>query len=392
MTSGYRIAKRFALAVGPIGLALAMLACSLVSPTTPGPVASVEVPAGETSTLAPVTLAPPPATVAPEPKVVVFDAGKFLVYGLQGDPVADFPASGLEYMNPGLAQAVADGVYYIDGQRHIVVRVSASGSQDLAFTSNPSLMAFVVSPDGSKIAWSTTTWGQGTPQSQLHLAAIDGSDAKVVAETATNGGLDPNYVLQPYRFLPDGDLLYAWQISGIGGYILFFGYSSLYRYSTTTGQSTVLVGAPPSPGGPCWNATNADASMIVGNCQGPSGAKGMRERQAATGAEIVFPALPEQGQAGAGAYSPSGARLAYAVARSNPDNEFGQLAVRLASDQAPKVIASQSPGYFNEIIWVDEDRMVVQSFQGLQAGEVELISVTGVRSKVAGGMLVGLMP
>jgi hypothetical protein len=84
--------------------------------------------------------------------------------------------------------------------------------------------------------------------------------------------------------------------------------------------------------------------------------------------------------------------LAYAVARSNPDNEFGQIAVRPARGQAPKVIASQSPGYFSDIVWVDEERMVVQSFQGLQAGEVELLSVSGERSKVARGNLVGLIP
>jgi hypothetical protein len=129
MSNGYRNTKRLALTLGPLGLALALLACSLFSPTTPGPVASVEVPAGETSTIESVTQAPPPATVPPEPKVVVFDAGSFLTYSLQGDLIATLPASGIEYMNPGLAQAVADGVYYIDGQRHMVVKLSATGSQ-----------------------------------------------------------------------------------------------------------------------------------------------------------------------------------------------------------------------------------------------------------------------
>ncbi len=391
MGNGYRSMKRFALVVGPVALVLAMLACSLVSPTTPGPVASVEVPVGETATIEPPVKASPSATMAPQPRVVVFEAGSFRVLSLQGDVIATYPANGIEYLNPGLAQPVGDAVYYLDGQRHIVVRLSAAGAQDLAFTSTPDLMAFAISPDGSRIAWTTTAWGQGAPQSQLHLAAIDGSDAKVVAETATNGGMDPNYVLQPYRFLPNGDLLYAWQISGIGGYILFFGYSSLYRYSASTGQSTVVVAAPATAGGPCWDATNDDGSYVVGNCRGASGARGMRERQVATGAEVIFPALPDQGQAGAGAYSPSGELLAYAVARGDPENEFGQIAVRLARDQAPKVIASQAPGYFSDIVWVDENRMVVQSYQADQ-GTVELLSLAGERSTVAKGMLVGLMP
>ncbi len=135
-------------------------------------------------------------------------------------------------------------------------------------------------------------------------------------------------------------------------------------------------------------ATRHMSSAIAGAA---SGVMGMRERQVGTGAEVVFPALSDQGQAGAGAYSPSGAQLAYAVARSNPDNEFGQIAVRPARDQAPKVIASQSPGYFSDIVWVDEERMVVQSYQRDQ-GTVELLLLTGERSTITKGQLVGLMP
>ncbi len=391
MTNGKGNAKRSVLGLGPVAMVLALLACNLFSPATPSPMPSAMAPAGQTATVEPAAQASPTAMTAPEPKAVVFDAGSFRVLSLRGDTIATYPASGLQYVNPGQAQAVGDAVYYLDGQRHIVVKLSAVGVQDLAFTSSPDFMAFAISPDGSRIAWATSKWGQGAPQSQLHLAAIDGSGAKVVAELATNGGLDPNYVLQPYRFLSNGDLLYAWQISGIGGYILFFGYSSLYRYSSSTGQSTVVVAAPASAGGPCWDATDGDASYVVGDCRGSSGVMGMRERQAGTGAEVVFPALSDQGQAGAGAYSPSGAQLAYAVARSNPDNEFGQIAVRPARDQAPKVIASQSPGYFSDIVWVDEERMVVQSYQRDQA-TVELLLLTGERSTITKGQLVGLMP
>lgn len=391
MTSRKGNARRYPLGLGTVAMVFALLACNLVSQGTTIPAPTVEVPVGETATVVSAAKDSPTATTAPEPKVVVFDAGSFRVLSLHGDPIASYPASGIQYVNPGLSQAVGDAVYYVDGQRHVIVKLSAAGAQDLAFTASPDFMAFVISPDGSRIAWATTRWGQAAPQSQLHLAAIDGSDAKVVAETATNGGMDPNYVLQPYRFLPNGDLLYAWQISGIGGYILFFGYSSLYRYSTATGQATVVVAAPASAGGPCWDATNGDGSYVVGDCRGTSGVMGMRERQVATGAEVVFPPLSDQGQAGAGAYSPSGVLLAYAVARSNPENEFGQIAVRTARDQAPKVIASQTPGYFSAIVWVDEERMVVQSYQRDQ-GTVELLLLTGGRSTIAKGQLVGLLP
>ncbi len=175
-------------------------------------------------------------------------------------------------------------------------------------------------------------------------------------------------------------------MTGIGGYILFFGWSSLYRYSPADGGSTPLSQPPRMGTCPCWYGLSPDGAYAVTGC----GQDGMMERELATGTDTAFPVMPDQGQQGAAAYSPSGERLAYAIARGNPDDEAGQVLVRLRRGEAPTSIASQSPGYFERILWADEDRMVVGYFLS-EGGSVDLLNVDGTRSPIGDGALIGLM-
>ncbi len=79
----------------------------------------------QTATVEPAAQDSPTATTAPEPKAVVFDAGSFRVLSLHGDTIATYLASGLQYVNPGQAQAVGDAVYY----RRRSTRTSSSSSR-----------------------------------------------------------------------------------------------------------------------------------------------------------------------------------------------------------------------------------------------------------------------
>jgi hypothetical protein len=131
-------------------------------------------------------------------------------------------------------------------------------------------------------------------------------------------------------------------------------------------------------------------AVAVGNCQGADGALAMRERNLATGIETVFPPFPDQGQAGAGVYSPGGNRLAYAIARSNPDDEAGQIIVRLSPDVGPAPIVSISNGYVGRLYWLDEDRLLVSGMQnGVESAFV--VGLDGTLTKVADGSLAGWM-
>jgi hypothetical protein len=363
-----------------------VLACAIPLPS--GPSDEPSPPPGDGPAETEVPEAPPP-----EPIVVAHVEPAFHLYALDGTLLDTRPADGLSWARPGVVQVVGESIYYVDSGGSslsgVVRRVTDAGSEELAFTRAEAMasLTFAVSPDESRISWAYGTWSGTAPQSQLWLANLDGSDAAMVLQSDPADAIEDFYVLEPVGWTPDGDLVYAWQVSGIGGYILFFGYSSLYRYDPSTGVTTPLAPVGPSTGAPCWSGVSTDGSYAVGACGAD---RGVVERELATGTETGFPAFPDQGQAGAGAYSPSNGRLAYAIARGDMDNESGQVIVRLARGAAPTSIASHSPGHFDPVYWADEDRLVV-GYWSEGDSMVDLLGIDGSRSPVGPGHLVGLL-
>lgn len=383
-------------------LLAATSACSLPFPPTGTPTQAtleVEVPS---ATLSPMATEPPTATVAPpptepppapEPIVVTHQDPVFNLYTLDGTLVGTRPATGLHYARPGTAQVVGDAIYYVDGGDSglggVVRRVTSAGSEELAFTRADVTreLTFKVSPDQSMIAWANNVWQESGAFSWLWIADINGGGLRQIAQSVPGDPIPDFYVLEPVTWLPGGDLVLAWQISGIGGYILFSGYSSLYRYSPSTRATTPLVPLGPEIGALCWSTLSPDGAYAVGACDLLGG---VVERDLATGTDTVFPVFPDQGRAGAAAYSPSGARLAYAIARGNEDNEAGQVIVRLRAGEAPVSIASRAGGYFNHILWADEERLVVE-FRPAELGGVELLRLDGTRNAIGAGHLIGVI-
>jgi hypothetical protein len=184
---------------------------------------------------------------------------------------------------------VGNAVYYVDSGGEsvggVVRRVSGAGVDELSFTAAEGLatLTFAVSPDGSRIAWSHSSWDATGNNSMLWVAGIDGSGQTLAVQATPNDAIDDFYVLEPVTWTADGDLVFAWQISGIGGYILYFGYSTLGLYHPSTGTVDELAGFDVSPGAPCWNSLSPDAAFAIGSCIAASGAPGMRERDLATG-------------------------------------------------------------------------------------------------------------
>ena len=354
----------------------------------------------------PTEVSPPPATSAlateeiplptgasSEPIIVAHLEPDFYFYDTAGQLLETRSAEGLSWARPNTAQVIGDAVYYVAGgdgdQGEVVRRVTSTETTDLDFTRAESFngMAFAVSSDGERIAWSNTVWDGPAPVSQLWMAEIDGESPTLVAQTDPVDDVPEWFVLEPVTWLGDGDLVYAWQVTGIGGYILFFGWSSLYRYNPTSAAVTLLAPVGPEVGPPCWNDLTSDGAFAVGAC----GAAGqVVERATNSGLETAFPLLPDQGQSGAGAYTPSGDRLAYAIALGDPDNEAGQLVVIPSRGEGPAVVASHAPGAFDAILWLDEDRMAAGYWQG-DATFVDLVTSDGARSLIGEGRLVGLM-
>jgi hypothetical protein len=339
----------------------------------------------------PTTEATPGEVVAPEPLVVTHQGSDFNVYSLDGTLVETRPAEGLDYARPNTAQVVGESIYYVDssdtGMGGVIRRVTSAGTETLDFTAAEDLdtMTFAVSEDETRIAWTQSFYGQASRFSKLRMARMDGSNPQLIVETGPPYDLPDYFALEAVRWI-GGDLIYAYQVTGIGGYILFFGWSSFYRYSPEDGSSVPLVPASEENTGPCWYAVSPDGQYAVGGC----GEGGMRERELSSDADTSFPVLPDQGQQGGAAYSPSGKRLAYAIARGNYEDESGQVLVRLSRGEDPIVLSTQTPGYFERILWADEGQMVVGYAEG-EDSAVDLLTVDGARTAIGQGRLVGLL-
>ena len=178
-------------------------------------------------------------------------------------------------------------------------RVTAEGVEDLEFTRSQDIgsLCFAVTDDGSRIAWAGTTWTADGPKSQLWMADITGANQVLVAETRADDEISEWFVLEPVEWLEDGDLVYAWQVTGIGGYILFFGWSSLYRYAPSTGSTTPIAPATGEVGAPCWSDMTSDGAFAIGACA-PSA--GVEELEAATGLATQLPMFPNKDKPGPG--------------------------------------------------------------------------------------------
>jgi hypothetical protein len=368
----------------PLTLAFGALACGLPSVAT---VAPSPVPTEGVATEA-VPVASP--TVAPEADIaaVVVQPNSIELYRLDGTPAGSWDAPGIDWPRPDWVQVVGASVYYVDDTGQLRA-VSAQGTAEFAFTASPNLMAFAVSPDEAWLSWATTSYGDKL-ESQLWMAAIDGSGKRLVAQSDPQDEIADWFALEPVSFAADGRLVYSWQITGIGGYILFFGYSSLYSYDPATTVVTPLAPLLSDSTGPCWNNVRSDLAYAVGYCYGAEGDLAMRERDLATGEDLVFPSFPDQGQAGAAAYSPSGHRLAYAIARGNPDDEAGQIIVRLEPAGEGVPFASISNGYFHLLYWLDEERLLAGGSEG-GVDRVYRVGLDGSVTPVAEGRLAGWM-
>jgi hypothetical protein len=72
------------------------------------------------------------------------------------------------------------------------------------------------------------------------------------------------------------------------------------------------------------------------------------------------------------------------------DDVDGYIAVRLNPGDNPITITSIVDGYFQKILWVDEDRLVVQGSEA-DALRTYLLTLDGVLTPIADGELIGLM-
>lgn len=375
-------------------------------PTSPGPTAASPGSANAEQTKPiPPTSTPLPPTAGPTPSLtptpqalytgfIAYDQKQETITGYDFSGAAKnikIKISGAEYLSLNEAQWANDSIYYVHKKNKAVYQIANNGAaQKIDFIPSKNDLHFLVSPDGKKIVWSFDTITGTAPSAELWLANIDGSNLKKIAQVdaATNSKW---LVVQPYRWLADGRLLYMDAPTGIGGYILFYGFAGLHAYDPTSGKTTNLtptVGA----GGVCLREISPDLKTVLSTCAASSQSILSYVRLADNQA-LGIVRQNDQNQAGSPAYSPSGAWLAYAYARGEVGNETGKIALVASGATSPKVIDTVAKGYFNVFGWISENQFLVERFEdSLSATSIWLYSrEPGPGVKLAAGKLVGFI-
>jgi hypothetical protein len=334
----------------------------------------------------------PTATLEPDPTVaaaVVLRDSAFEFIGLDGERLERREARGMQDLQPHTAQVLGASVFYLDAEDHVVKRATSDGTLTLGVTSDPGLSSFLISGDRTRLAWVVSRFSDAI-SSELWVAGINGEDPIQVARTDPGRPEQTAHLMEPYRWTEDGDLIFTWQPIGLGGYTLYGGYASFYRFSPLAKRTTPILPLTPLSPGPCWSDMSLDLTLAVGTCGGQGEPAGLRILTLGTGSELIVPPVENQGTAGAAAISPDGRRVAYAVARNSPEAESGQvLLLDLAPGSQPIALATLPNGYARRLAWLDDDRLVVGERTG-DTDRVVLLTLGGGEVVLGEGLLVGL--
>jgi len=245
-------------------------------------------------------------------------------------------------------------------------------------------------PDHPLIAFGTME----PPQTRLIISPVDGFDATVVAEQEMT--VEESY-FAPIRWSDDGQkLYYSIEPTGLGGYILFGGFSNLYIYDSPTNTSTVLV--PESMLGEqmvCLDDLSPDEKLVAHHC----GNEGIGIVDTEAGQQLTLITTPADVTGwtvgGSAKFSPSGGKIAFAVAKNDPAAEQGWVIATDDLSGTSHLVATSAPGeYFTVAGWVDENTLVLQSY-GNPLGSGPIVWIVpasgGEPTKIADGYYLTMM-
>src|SRR6185436_18158925 len=168
----------------------------------------------------------------------------------------------------------------------------------------------------------------------------------------------------------DGQRLYfRHEPLGLGGYILYGGLSDLSVYTVANGNSQELISSE-AAGIICLDALSPDEQWVADHCS-TTHTVAVRNLQTGVRTELSPPpGLTDVGVVGSTRFSPDGTRVAYSLARNDPENEQGWVAVSEGLSGGSHLIATGAPaGYFTVAGWLDADTVVLQ-FWGITSPNV----------------------
>jgi len=356
-----------ALAVIGVLAALAMMACSLgAAPTatpTPTPVpsntptATAVPPTATAAATATATVEPPTATASttPVPAIILAVAGldhKIVLVTTDGQSVPLAQAPGVLY---ALANLSSD-----PGAMSKAYSIGPQGVTELPFVNHSSegFASFTgaCAPQG-EVAWDHYAAASGsTVNSEIFVANSDGSNLRSVLK------LSGDHVLHVVRFSTDGQrLFFSQEPLGLGGYILFSGVSNLSALDLASGGTTQLV--PDAAAGTiCLDDFAPDVSLVALHCNQKS--IDVLDTTTGTLVQIAPPAAITDWQVhGDVRLSPDQSRVAYALARGDPNNEQGWVAVSDGLTGTSRLVATAPAGdYYSVKGWLNATTLVLQSW------------------------------
>lgn len=140
------------------------------------------------------------------------------------------------------------------------------------------------------------------------------------------------------------------------------GASNLYKIDITTKDVTEIIPQTSDTGqNPCLDAISGDYRFVADHCN--HNVITIRDLQNGGTTTIQAPADVKGYQLlGSARFSPTGDRVAFALAQGNPDNERGWVAIGASSGGTAKMILIGDAGsYYTVLGWLDDQTLLVQS-------------------------------
>lgn len=299
------------------------------------------------------------AMYTPEGSVQVVDTGTGEV-----TPLADLTVD--ITVAPHLPVGVAGGQIFVIGddfsddapaQVYSIGRDGTVEPRDEFGPAVHSLAAYDGGEAADYLAWGTFDIGEEQVTSGLYLTSLGDMNTQTIIEQTTPEGW--NFV--PVRWSEDGQrLFFAEEPSGLGGYIPFDGYSSLYVYDMAAGGDPALLVPNSRAGMICIDDLSPDEQLIVHHCD-PDRLT-LFDMASGESTAVESPVTAGENQlAGSARFSPDGSRVAYGIARGNPEDELGYLILAdVASGQAELIGESEPGSIFRVLSWLDDSTLLVE--------------------------------
>jgi len=281
-----------------------------------------------------------------------------------------------------------ESIVQFDPRVGLVIHYPVPGLAALTGGGSLSVTAVAQGPDG-RYAYNVMTQPEDYTQpahNWVYVATPGKGDDRAVFESDTESFL----AIQPYRWRSDGGALLLHEMPiGIGGYILFWTYQNVFMVDLATRAMTFV--------GESVDGVTDDFTLVATIERSADYLPtGIAITNFTTGAIMRYglPPLAETPQVGGDAmFSPDKSKVAFQVARSNPEREkFWTIVVDLVTGATRVVFEEEAVGYemtFGSLGgWIDNSTLAIGDYWHQEAKTVLVDANTGqVMGQVNGAFL-----